>query len=235
MKPILFNGEMVRAILDGRKTVTRRVVNQKLLDKYCDYDQYCDAVMPRNSDISCTRSFEKEFFMNRANFEVGDILYVRETFYYEEHMHELTEGEPDLPNGLYSHRFIYRASDPDYPVNVGVGKGKWTPSLHMPKEAARIFLKVTGVRVERLNDITPEQADKEGVGDLFMTEIACSDIDDGYNIPLDCEYGVAKEQFAYLWDSTIKKADLDQYGWDANPWVWVIEFEQCEKPESEGI
>ena len=99
----------------------------------------------------------------------------------------------------------------------------------MPKEAARIWLRVTDVRVERLQDITPKDAKNEGVGDLFYDDIGYSDKD--YGTEVDPEYGVAKEQFAWLWDSTIKKAALDCYGWDANPWVWVIEFERCEKPE----
>lgn len=99
----------------------------------------------------------------------------------------------------------------------------------MPKEAARIWLKVTDVRVERLQDIAPEEACREGVGDLFYEDIGYSDID--YGNPVDEEYGIAKEQFAWLWNSTIKKSDLDRYGWNANPYVFVIEFERCEKTE----
>ena len=99
----------------------------------------------------------------------------------------------------------------------------------MPKEAARIWLKVKNVRVERLQDIAPKDAENEGVGNLFYEDIGYSGKD--YGTEVDPEYGIAKEQFAWLWDSTIKKAALDCCGWDANPWVWVIEFERCEKPE----
>lgn len=88
----------------------------------------------------------------------------------------------------------------------------------MPKEAARIWLKVTEVRAEHLQDITEEQAISEGI---FI---------DKYN--LDCGYDYVSE-FAFLWNSTIKKSDLDVYGWLANPYVWVIEFERCEKPGKE--
>ena len=99
----------------------------------------------------------------------------------------------------------------------------------MPKEAARIWLKVTNVRVERLQEITPKDAKNEGVGNLFYEDIGYSE--KSYGTEVDPEYGIAKEQFAWLWDSTIKKSGLDRYGWDANPYVWVIEFERCEKPE----
>lgn len=103
---------------------------------------------------------------------------------------------------------------------------KWHPSIHMPKEAARIWLKVTGVRVEQLQDMKDEDCEKEGLENfckkcsaLFSECDAC--LNDG---------GI-KEDFKELWNSTIKKSDIDTYGWGANPWVWVIEFERCEKPE----
>ena len=100
----------------------------------------------------------------------------------------------------------------------------------MPKEAARIFLKVTDVRVERLQDITEEQALKEGFIGIPCThenvgEHGCTDcMNTGWLEPPQLE-------FMYTWDSTIKKADLNKYGWLANPYVFVIEFERCEKPE----
>ena len=87
----------------------------------------------------------------------------------------------------------------------------------MPKEAARIWLKVTDVRVERLQEITPQGAWKEGA--------RCSCL---HPVP-DCAGN--KTAFVNIWNSTIKKADLDRYGWDANPYVWVISFERCEKPK----
>ena len=93
---------------------------------------------------------------------------------------------------------------------------KWHPSIHMPKEVARIFLRVTDVRVERLHQMTEDDARQEG-----------------------CERGPSGmapylSSFMYLWDSTIRQADLNNYGWDANPWVWVIEFERCEAPEEQN-
>ena len=94
--------------------------------------------------------------------------------------------------------------------------GKWRPSIHMPKEAARIWLKVTDVRVERLQEITEEQIGREGV------EVEYPHVLNGEE---------KRYAFSTLWNSTVKKSDLDRYGWNANPWVWVIEFERCEKPE----
>ena len=101
---------------------------------------------------------------------------------------------------------------------------KWHPSIHMPKEAARIFLKVTDVRVERLQDMSEVDTAKEGI----RTDIQTHRLDD----PGFIENVGGVELFKQLWDSTIKKEDIDLYGWDANPYVWVIEFERCEKPKT---
>lgn len=106
--------------------------------------------------------------------------------------------------------YMYRATD-----EIS-GDAKWHPSIHMPKEAARIWLKVTNVRVERLQDISGEDLIKEGI-DFFQSNYV----------------RVAFNEFKNIWNSTIKKSDIDRYGWDASPWVWVIEFERCEKTQEE--
>ena len=130
----------------------------------------------------------------RAPYQPGDILYVRESY------SELSFG------------YVYKADGEniDHLGNVI----KWHPSIHMPKEAARIWLKVIDVRVERLQEMWASDVPKEGI---FFTKPTTAD-------------GML-QAFADLWNSTIKKSDLDRYGWYANPWVWVIEFERCEKPE----
>lgn len=128
----------------------------------------------------------------------GDILYVRETW-------------KKAPNGYYYYE--------DWQRNDIADVTKWKPSIHMPKEATRIWLKVTDVRVERLQDITSEQISREGV------EVEYPHVLNGEE---------KRYAFSTLWNSTIKKSDLNRYGWDANPWVWVIEFERCEKPEIES-
>ena len=210
IKPILFNTKMVRAILDGRKDATRRIVKGFIPD---DAVWGYTAFTPKGY-ISCRGTFAdgygEKFF--KLPCESGDILYVRETWM---DYAGLTMYKADCD--------IYRLDSLNF---AGFG---WKPSIHMPKEAARIWLKVTDVRVERLQDITPKGAESEGVGNLFYDDIGYGE--KNYGTEVDPEYGIAKEQFAWLWESTIKKSDLDRYGWDANPYVWVIEFELCEKPE----
>lgn len=125
-------------------------------------------------------------------------------------------------------RYFYKASES--------GNFKWKPSIHMPKEAARIWLKVTNVRVERLQEITEDQTEEEGFlftpPCLHMTGENYCDIDGPCTSEIKyCDMGAGELFGKVLWNSTIKKSDLDSYGWDANPWVWVIEFERCEKPE----
>lgn len=201
IKPILFNTEMVLAILDGRKTCTRRLVKTRRKDA-------CGFYVTKRPDGSFAGIYEydedERMFENQLipPYKPGDILYVRETFMQ-----------------AAAHTFWYKADD-----NSWIPEGlHWHPSIHMPKEAARIWLKVTDVRVERLQDITDDGAKAEG-----------ANWKNGRNVGWEEKMKrTATERFAEIWDSTIKKSDLDRYGWKANPWVWVIEFERCEKPEEE--
>lgn len=203
-KPILFNTEMMRANLDGRKSCTRRLVKGFVPD---DAIWGYTAFTPKGY-ISCRGTFAdgygEKFF--KLPYQTGDILYVRETW----------------SKGL--ERYIYRADYSDTEKFYRNGKEiemKWKPSIHMPKEAARIWLNVTDVRVERLQEITEAGAEAEG-----------ANFKNGKNVGFEEKMNrTAIERFAEIWNSTIKKANLDRYGWDASPWVWVIEFEQCEKPE----
>ena len=200
IKPILFNTEMVRAILDGRKDATRRIVKGFIPnDAVWGYT----AFTPKGY-ISCRGTFAdgygEKFF--KLPCEPGNILYVRETW-------------KKAPNGYYYYE--------DWQKNVIADITKWKPSIRMPKEAARIWLKVTDVKVERLQNITEDGSKAEGAID-----------NRGFIHSPDNEYDrihTAREHFIEIWNSTIKKSSLDSYGWDANPWVWVIEFERCEKPE----
>lgn len=216
IKPILFNTEMVRAILDGQKTCTRRIVKGAIPDDA----MWGYTMFTPKGCISCRGVYADEYGEKffRLPYQQGDILYVRETWYYESHMEDRTEGEPNLPSGRYSNRYVYKADCPTYPVNIGVGEHGWRPSIHMPKEAARIWLKVTDVRVERLQDIDGKGCVKEGIEEEPLKDVGEEFV---------------KGMYHDLWDSTIKKSDIDRYGWDANPWVWVIEFERCEK-QKEG-
>lgn len=191
MKPILFNTDMVRAILEGRKTVTRRVVKPQHL-RVLDSPYHQEH--PETPDKTL---LEK---LCQPPYYPGTLLYVRETW-----CRQPSEEHP----------FVYRANvqTPD------AWRGSWCPSIHMPKETARIFLRVTGVRVERLQDITPEQIDAEGFKEY------------GYSVETGELMPSGPSFFMIGWDKTIKPADLAVYSWAANPWVWVIEFERCKKPE----
>lgn len=187
-KPILFNTEMVRAILDGRKTQTRRIAKT--------------ATYIMSSVEKLDEELSKGIVNEYAPFQPGDILWVRETW-----------CKWWLPHGAW--QYCYKATQPygnigavmpdsdDEPIIM-----PWKPSIHMPKEAARLFLWVTGVRIERLRDITMDEIKAEGVDVLGKT--------------VNTSFRMWRE----LWDSTVKKADLPRYGWEANPWVWVIEFER---------
>lgn len=184
IKPILFNAEMVRAILDGRKSCTRRIIKPQPQGYFevSEEPLYIYDTDGKQGKIT-------------PPYQPGDILYVRETW-------------KQAPNGYYYYE--------DWQRNNIADVTKWKPSIHMPKGAARIWLRVTDVRVERLQEITSEQIGREGV------EVEYPHVLNGEE---------KRYAFSTLWNSTIKKSDLDCYGWDANPWVWVIEFERCEKPK----
>ena len=212
IKPILFNTEMVRAILDGRKTCTRRILKH-------DIESILNSPYhKKHPEVEDRQIISK---LCQPPYQPGDILYVRETFAWGPCWDCGLDTEPggcsNEIDKIYKEKeygcYMYRASceDNEYP-----SADTWHPSIHMPKEAARIWLKVTDVRVERLQDITSEQIDREGV------EVEYPHVLNGEE---------KRYAFSTLWNSTIKKSDLDRYGWDASPWVWVIEFERCEKPE----
>lgn len=224
--PILFNADMVLAILHGRKTATRRIckdVNEYVLPDMSFYDA-------EKRTYAVHNFADKEQMEQLSTAErtcpicPSDILYVRETWEHfdccccegDEHGNCYQEPQQNVLNKSYG-CYMYRATDEIY------GDARWHPSIHMPKEAARIWLKVTDVRVERLQSITEDGAKAEGAID-----------NRGFIHSPENEYDrihTAREHFIKIWNSTIKKSDLDRYGWDANPWVWVIEFERCKKSE----
>ena len=235
--PILFNSEMVRAILDGRKTVTRRVIKPQPEPEQIYKIGYCIAGDKRNIGKYGfgTNEYGGRILFVKPPCKHGDILYVRETWTFEEGQYYYrADFDSDFLEPCETLSGGYPTYCRNYPGCNGCAVGKqriiWHPSIHMPKEAARIWLRVTDVRVERLQDITEEQAEQEGSGNLFLEDVAFGREDKYPQIIENGYEGCIKKQFAYLWDSTVKKSDLTLYGWDANPWVWVIDFEQCEKP-----
>lgn len=198
-RPILFNTDMVRAILEGKKTETRRLVTKKVIIRP-------DQEINQNGkgrfelyNVTPRCGIPQNIFF-KLPYQPEDILYVRETWQY---LYEL-DGNEQIIEG--TGRYYYAATDQipfdTYVDSRGISheKAPWKPSIHMPKKAARIFLKVTDIRPELLQDIDDNGVVAEGlqIGDPF---------DD-------------------LWNSTIKKADRDRYGWEGNPWVWVIKFKR---------
>lgn len=193
-RPILMNTDMVNAILEGRKTVTRR--NPFQMAPGCEP---VNGLYRGDKNRICALFKVPKLLVAKpvyAPYERGDILWVRETW----------TRLPETPGGHFRPRgvYYYKAGEDMRPEKYR-GNG-WHPSIHMPREAARIFLRVTDVRVERLQDCGNMQAKDEGC--------TCS------------------SQFARLWDSTIKPADRATLGWEANPWVWVISFERISKDEA---
>lgn len=203
IKPILFNTEMVRAILDGRKTCTRRIIKPQWEEcPHCKYvhKEYIYDELAEN--VYCAKCGYPLVPERRAPYHTDDILYVRETWGY--------------PIALNSDKqYVFRA---DEVAESGFKNDShiWHPSIHMPKEASRIWLKVTDVRVELLQEITIDGIRSEGLSSMA---VHAGDME------------IALKEWELLWNSTIKKSDLDRYGWDANPYVWVISFERCENPE----
>lgn len=216
----------IRAILDGRKTVTRRCVKYKYsnTEMKMHTDKYGTRLIEIQKDVE-GETFGKNpdgstwrkllgYIEPKPPYQPGDTLYVRETW------------------GCYCRNwweagyFLYKA---DYPDGVSTYEfdghicdlPKWRPSIHMPKEAARIFLRVTDTRVERLQDINAYDCKKEGIWDDYKASSQ-----QHHDVLAE---GAYLKIFSELWNSTLKKSDLARYGWDANPWVWVIEFERMDR------
>lgn len=209
MKPILFNTEMVQAILEGRKTVTRRLIKPQP-------EGDGTAPEPLKTRPGYWNAWGDDLVYKQP-YKIGDVLYVRETWAFI----------PCIDCGLYRHGacrpapttyedkeaisegcFVYKE---DYPEPERIC---WHPSIHMPKQAARIFLRVTGVRPERLREMV--------LGDVLMEGITETETYEG---TWDCWHEI--------WDSTLKPSDLPIYGWEANPWVWVVGFERVSKEVAE--
>ena len=158
--------------------------------------------------------------IRKAPYQPGDILYVRETW------HKYTKRVGNGESCKLAEFYGYKASI----ANSEDANEPWKPSIHMPKEAARIWLKVTDVKVERLQEITDKECIKEGI---YPSNCRNCNATFGCDVCPDEGYDEVDE-FVEVWDSTIKKFDLDRYGWDANPYVWVIEFERFEKSGKEN-
>lgn len=247
-KPILFNTDMVRAIQDGRKTVTRRVIRLKYSNTYHEMftNKYGTRIIEIQDDVEGETFGKNEdgttwrklrgYIEPKPPYKKGDYLYVRETWGisnidYDDKVvyivYKASENEKDegcravrLPNDKFETLYD----------SIAENMSDWRPSIHMHKEAARIFLRVTAVRAERLQDMSHDGPLKEGIH--FCT---CPD---GFTWKQETDmkncYITPMGAMEVLWNSTIPKKDLDKYGWDVNPWVWVIEFERVEAEHEEN-
>lgn len=235
-KPILFNGPMVRAILSGKKTVTRRVLKNQMLAGWGIADPAhplatITSAHPKKGQFGLL--IRREIHPGSGKFEhdvipspygkPGDRLWVRESWWQAGDW-QPTYPDDDTGSWFGSSRVVYSAdgNPPNEPNNSypnGLRNGAYSaaspnkvwrhrPSIHMPRWACRILLEITGVRVERLQDISEEQAEAEGVG--FLRHVPDAD-----------ETLTAAQLFDCLWSAT-----YGNESWDANPWVWVVEFKR---------
>lgn len=225
MKPINMKTWEVQALLADRKIVARRVIkpHNAMKAKHCGYCQgdglWIDDELNewdkdthiKDYSVSPCWIGTQIYIRDYAPYRPGNILYVRETF-----------CQPA------KHIYWYKADSK-------VQNVLWRPSIHMPKEAARLFLRVTDIRVERLQDITTEEAIKEGVDwrDVVPVIMTFDNMLDE-EVARQQEYQSRKllqDSFGKLWDATLKPKDRPLYGWDVNPWIWRVEFERISKDE----
>ena len=243
-KPILFNTEMVKAILAGQKTSTRRII-KNLSIKDCEatlkngkkYKRYTLTNVDRYGNESEDFWFDGPIediahdkdIIAYAPYKVGDILYVRETW--------STQYDGIHDNNGYG-IYVYKADGTILDNSEMISSSKWHPSIHMPKVAARLFLKVTDIKAQRLQDITEDQAKAEGIKSYTKDEkVYKYAVNDDWWMDYCNKHKkagtwwqqmptTAKEAFKYLWNSCGYKWPSS---WSGNPWIWVIEFEKVDK------
>ena len=222
-KPILFNTDMVKAILNGSKTQTRRLPSSSIRGAWSDWDEYQSAVAPPGSRLET----EEGFYKKHPPYKEGDILYVRETW-------KQATGGTAGP-GLFD-TILYKADEPQDTTGFMIEE-RWHPSIHMPKSAARIWLLVKAVRLERLQNIDEDGVVAEGAESLIR---GCEHMDYSVVPPEPCfnthacndciiDKGYPELFGKMVWDKTVNPDELALYGWEANPYVWVIEFERMTK------
>lgn len=208
-KPILFSTPMVQAIIAGRKTQTRRIIKSRHESGMFQVCKTLDGIVTGFTSLDWDDRSKNDCCNDiKPIANVGDILWVRETWRWSDDLED----------------FCYKANSENPDLS------KWKPSIFMPKEAARIFLKVTNVRAERLQDITQDDAIAEGINPLLMSRLQLASQGQLYQNYLDNNKlfndGLPPYwSFNSLW-CKINGAD----SWDSNPWVWVYEFEKVERP-----
>jgi len=230
-KNILFSPEMVRAILDDRKTTARIII------KHIDNNYIYLGSDKQNINVGFARKTTGLPLKIKIPYKPGDTIYVREI--WKQYEKRVGTGEQCYVKKFYG----YKADEHNHNNPSEFYEGKWKSGVCMPKEAARLFLIVESVNIKRLKDMTEEDYYNEGIvkmtkdGTIYKYcpgeewwETYHSEHKSQYkgtswqNMPRTPE-----EAFKILWNSKIKKADIDEYGWDANPYVWVINFKMTNK------
>lgn len=219
--PILFSTPMVQAILAGNKTMTRRVVKpQPTMYKFGDHESLAwqkPMLIPGYDAVGVEHVIACPDYLRCPYGKPGDRLWVRETW-LEVECEKCRAGMPAL-GGECKCTYMYKADNKHIQLDKLIGSSffKWKPSIHMPKVAARIWLEVVSVRVERLQDITEAACYKEGIKYESVLEFR--------NRTGKGTDHIAKADFKNLWDSINAKRG---FGWDVNPYVWVVEFKRLE-------
>lgn len=234
-RPILFSGAMVRAILEGRKTQTRRPIDWKRLHKQAGLDFPTPCKLARFAVLGGWGLDAHDGILREVKppfGDVGDRLWVKEAwycwstpkhsqyhqvFYKNEGEYQFIETDVDGNRERVLDSSAVEVIDHYHPIAP-----IWRPSIHMPRWASRLTLEITGVRVERLRAITAEDAQHEGIIDDGRVHCGCGE--PWCNDPAPD----ARDSFIHLWDSIYGPRHL---GWDVNPWVWVVEFKTIIRPE----
>jgi hypothetical protein len=229
--PILFSTAMVQALLAGRKTMTRRVNNLDLINKEPDKYHITNANYVKNGALMQKFFYGNECYVIKCPYgKVGDVLWVRENYKlyinYDNQVYVGFEGRETFD--VYNKKDI-SLSTLEKIVARKLKPNEWhsCPSIHLYKEFASIFLKITDIKVERLQDISEEDAMDEGV-ELHERGVKWLNYLDKRSTLTQFIFNCynAKESFRTLWQMI-----NGHMAWHANPWVWVIKFEQIEKPE----
>lgn len=222
-RPILFSTDMVKAILEGRKTQTRRIIKPR--NESGLFQVGIDKQTGKVVTIwACDGNEQWEYDMSCPYGDIGNTLWVRETWSLNPFFNE-TEVHDNEDHDIISNDepYLYKAKDKPFEGH------KWRPSIFMPRKAARIFLEVTGIRVERLQEINEEDAKAEGIQADFWEEVKSTVYRDymtdtkGYGNP-EVDYPVTSfpiDSFKSLWQSI-----NGEESWEENPFVWVIEFKK---------
>lgn len=217
-RPILFSTPMVQAILEGRKTVTRRTTGLELINE--SPDDWTGVFMDKENKWQAECEGWDGYHLKEVKCpygQVGDVLWVRESFQVFDTLDRIISLKDFKENGVRIYSF--KQQEPERVAKYGGETEKWKPSIHMPKSIARIWLEITDIKVERLQDISEDDAEAEGIE---LVEHNCFK---NYN---------EKDPFQFLEDPIGSFQSLWQSingteNWNANPWVWVVSFKVSSK------